>query len=63
MNKSLSTQRLPICQDQELRCSCKRLLARLEDGQLVLKCPRCKREAVVSLGALSSREVEVGFEC
>jgi phage FluMu protein Com len=46
----------------ELRCSCHRLLARIEGRGLVLKCPRCKKGAVVSLSDLSAtQEVEFIF--
>jgi phage FluMu protein Com len=41
---------------REIRCLCHRLLARSEEGKIVLRCPRCKREAVFSLG---QREVVV----
>jgi phage FluMu protein Com len=35
----------------ELRCRCHRLLARIDRARLlvVLRCPRCKREAVLSV--------------
>jgi len=33
----------------ELRCRCGRLLARLDSRGVVLKCPRCKREALLDL--------------
>jgi len=42
--------------DREIRCICHRLLARSENGKIVLRCPRCKREAVFSL---TDREIEV----
>jgi len=32
----------------ELRCRCHRLLARLDDKQVLLRCPRCKQEAVLA---------------
>ncbi len=44
----------------ELRCPCHRLLARVEGHRLVLKCPRCKTEAVVDLGR-AEHEIEVNF--
>jgi phage FluMu protein Com len=38
----------------ELRCTCGRLLARVEDGVLELHCPRCKRRAYLDLVNLSA---------
>jgi hypothetical protein len=44
----------------ELRCPCHRLLARVEGQRLVLRCPRCKTEAVVDLSG-ARRDIEVNF--
>jgi len=39
--------------DEELRCHCRRLLARVENGTLELLCPRCKRRALIDLSTLA----------
>lgn len=47
--------------DSDVRCPCGRLIARLDPRGVVLKCPRCKKEAVIALNALcegSSLEIE-----
>jgi hypothetical protein len=50
------------CETRELRCCCNRLLARVEGRAVVLKCPRCKRQAVLSLqGGAGGGEVELMF--
>jgi phage FluMu protein Com len=57
---------MTCCQDtptrstDELRCPCRRLLARVDGRRLVLKCPRCKTEAVVDLDR-DEHEIEVNF--
>ena len=33
----------------ELRCRCHRLLAKMHQGAVVLRCPRCKAEATLVL--------------
>jgi phage FluMu protein Com len=48
-------------QVHELRCCCNRLLAKVEGTTVVLKCPRCKRQAVLSLCGEHEQEVEVTF--
>jgi Zn finger protein HypA/HybF involved in hydrogenase expression len=46
----------------ELRCKCHRLLACVENNTVILRCPRCKKRAVLSLDVSSpAREVEVRF--
>lgn len=44
-------------QDQEMRCGCGSLLARLVSGGVELKCRRCKRTVVLSLEANGAGEV------
>lgn len=48
------------CCKAELRCPCHRLLAIVEGDRIVLKCPRCKTQAVVELSKIG-RGVEVVF--
>ena len=38
--------------DQELRCCCGKLLAKLTKDGVIIRCARCKREMVVSLADL-----------
>lgn len=45
------TNRRPVM-DSDVRCPCGRLIARRDPRGIVLKCPRCKKEAVVPLNAL-----------
>ena len=45
-------RRLTLAAGAALRCPCGRLIARLEARGVVLKCPRCKREAVIDLDRL-----------
>ncbi len=46
----------------ELRCPCRRLLAKVSGRAVILKCPRCKREAVLFVEELTrTGEVEVVF--
>ena len=47
---------------RELRCKCNRLLARVSRTEVILKCPRCKKQAVLSLAEdRSNVEIEVKF--
>lgn len=46
----------------ELRCCCHRLLARVDEarGTIVLRCPRCKREVLLSVaGQGRGAEIQV----
>ena len=46
----------------ELRCCCHRLLARVDQARrlVVLRCPRCKREALLSVaGPGGNAEIQV----
>lgn len=42
---------LPVSHD-ETRCLCGRLLARLTDAGIELKCPRCRRVVVIGWSAV-----------
>jgi flavoprotein len=49
-------------QDSDVRCPCGRLIACLEPRGLVLKCPRCKTEAVVPMDRLQGgQHLEIQF--
>ncbi len=37
---------------RDLRCHCGKLLAKLSPDGIVIRCPRCKREMVVSMADL-----------
>lgn len=46
----------------EVRCKCHRLLARYQNGKVVLRCPRCKKQAVFSVvNACVPDEINVEF--
>lgn len=46
----------------EVRCKCHRLLARYRNGKVVLRCPRCKKQAVFSIvNACVPDEINVEF--
>lgn len=52
----------PSAGSSEVRCECHRLLAQYQDGVIVLRCPRCKKQAVLSVtDASSPREIKVEF--
>lgn len=40
-------------ESNELRCECRRLLAKISDGHLELSCPRCKRKVMLDLNKLT----------
>lgn len=40
------------CCNEERRCVCGRLLARLTDAGIELKCPRCRRIVVIGWNAV-----------
>lgn len=44
---------VPVEHLHELRCTCHRLLARVRNGKVVLRCPRCKTEAVLKVAGAS----------
>lgn len=44
----MNVERRPTA-SSEIRCVCHRLLARITDRGVVLRCPRCKRETVLAL--------------
>ncbi|RMH39587.1 MAG: Com family DNA-binding transcriptional regulator [Deltaproteobacteria bacterium] len=50
---------LSVARDDEVRCACGRLLARRAGAGVELKCPRCRRTAVVTLEDLRDAPREV----
>jgi phage FluMu protein Com len=61
MNNRISTRQHSV-PSGELRCKCNRLLARVSRTEVILKCPRCKKQAVLSLAENKSNvEIDVKF--
>ncbi|MEM6791033.1 MAG: hypothetical protein AAF928_11845 [Myxococcota bacterium] len=44
----------------DYRCGCRRLLARHRDGQVWLRCPRCKREVALDHAARPEQRCQCG---
>jgi phage FluMu protein Com len=44
------------CKECEVRCACGSLLARVINGELELRCRRCKRTVLISLEQLDYME-------
>jgi Zn finger protein HypA/HybF involved in hydrogenase expression len=62
MTKIFKAQSRSKSHPSELRCVCHRLLARIEDRTLILRCPRCKRQMLIPLDKpFAVGEVEVNF--
>jgi len=40
------------CHDEDMRCCCGKLLARLTKDGVVIRCARCKREMVIDMADL-----------
>lgn len=52
---------LPVSDPPETRCACGRLLARLTDAGIELKCTRCRRIVVIAWNAVTdARSVQPG---
>jgi phage FluMu protein Com len=54
---------LPASDPPETRCACGRLLARLTDAGIELKCTRCRRIVVIAWNAVTdARSVQPGVQ-
>jgi hypothetical protein len=51
----------PAC-NEESRCVCGRLLARLTDAGIELKCPRCRRVVVIGWSAVRDDRPSAGSQ-
>jgi phage FluMu protein Com len=50
----------PIAPQDETRCTCGRLLARLTDAGIELKCPRCRSVVVIGWSAVRDERSRPG---